>query len=121
MTIRTRSSPRRSTPSPRPSPTARRRSATVSPRSEGKGTTPEPKDDPLSKLTERLDKLEAKGNRPNGTGETKGEPSTEQKAFATYLRQGDRAPEAELKVLTVSSDTQGGYLAPTEMSGRVHP
>ncbi|MCK0207521.1 phage major capsid protein [Starkeya koreensis] len=83
---------------------------------EGKGTTPEPKDDPLSKLTARLDKLEAKGNRPNGTGETKGEPSTEQKAFATYLRQGDRAPETELKVLTVSSDTQGGYLAPTEMS-----
>ncbi len=84
---------------------------------EGKGATPEPKDDPVSKLAERLDKLEAKGNRPNGTGETKGEPSTEQKAFAAYLRQGDRAPEAELKVLTVSSDTQGGYLAPTEMSG----
>ncbi len=61
--------------------------------------------------------LEAKGNRPNGNGETKGEPSTEQKAFAAYLRQGDQAPEAELKVLTVSSDTQGGYLAPTEMSG----
>lgn len=83
---------------------------------EGKGAKPDDKkDDPAAKLNERLDKLEAKMNRPGGT-ETKGEPSVEQKAFGTYMRHGDRAPEAELKVLTVSSDTQGGYLAPTEMS-----
>ncbi|MCS0494334.1 phage major capsid protein [Ancylobacter sp. MQZ15Z-1] len=85
---------------------------------ETKGGKPdEKKDDPgASKLTERLDKLEAKMNRPAGT-DTKGEPSIEQKAFAAYLRHGNQAPEAELKALTVSSDTQGGYLAPTEMSG----
>ncbi|SCW34070.1 phage major capsid protein [Ancylobacter rudongensis] len=83
---------------------------------EGKGAKPDnKKDDPAAKLNERLDKIEAKMNRPGGT-ETKGEPSVEQKAFGAYMRHGDRAPDAELKVLTVSSDTQGGYLAPTEMS-----
>lgn len=84
---------------------------------EGKGGKPnETKDDPSAKLTERLDKLEAKMNRPGTGGETKGEPSLEQKAFGAYMRHGDRAPADELKVLTVSSDTQGGFLAPSEMS-----
>ncbi|WP_018391061.1 phage major capsid protein [Ancylobacter sp. FA202] len=84
---------------------------------EGKGAKPDDKkDDPAAKLVERLDKIEAKINRPGGGTETKGEASVEQKAFGAYLRHGDRAPDAELKVLTVSSDTQGGYLAPTEMS-----
>lgn len=83
---------------------------------EGKGTKADDKaNDPAAKLVERLDKIEAKVNRPGGS-DTKGEPSVEQKAFAAYMRHGDRAPEAELKTLTVSSDTQGGYLAPTEMS-----
>ncbi|WP_127113051.1 phage major capsid protein [Shimia sediminis] len=68
-----------------------------------------------TKLVERLDKLEAKGNRPGG-GETKGEPSAERKAFVSYLRLGNNAPAEELKELTVSSDPQGGYLAPAEMS-----
>jgi HK97 family phage major capsid protein len=66
-------------------------------------------------LTERLDKIEAKLNRPSG-GEKKDDPSAERKAFAIYLRHGDRAPVDELKTLTVSSDPQGGYLAPAEMS-----
>ncbi|QIB32687.1 phage major capsid protein [Ancylobacter pratisalsi] len=84
---------------------------------ETKGAKPDDKkDDPAAKLTERLDKIEAKVNRPGGGTDAKGEPSVEQKAFGAYLRHGDRAPDAELKVLTVSSDTQGGYLAPTEMS-----
>ena len=64
------------------------------------------------KLADRLDKLEAKANRPAGT-ETK-DVSAESKAFGDYLRLGDRAPE--IKTLTVSSDPQGGYLAPTEMA-----
>ncbi|RTL96153.1 phage major capsid protein [Ancylobacter aquaticus] len=72
--------------------------------------------EPVAKsFTDRLDKIEAKVNRPNGT-DTKGEPTVEQKAFGTYLRLGNQAPAEELKTLTVSSDTQGGYLAPTEMS-----
>ncbi len=83
---------------------------------ETKGGKPDDKkEDPSVKINDRLDKIEAKMNRPGGT-ETKGEPSVEQKAFAAYMRHGDRAPEVELKTLTVSSDTQGGYLAPTEMS-----
>ncbi|MBN9018444.1 MAG: phage major capsid protein [Rhizobiales bacterium] len=68
------------------------------------------------KLVERLDKIEAKVNRP-GTGEDKPtEPSVERKAFGTYLRLGNNAPADELKALTVSSDPGGGYLAPAEMS-----
>lgn len=74
-------------------------------------------DDPSAKIIDRLDKIEAKVNRPGNGTEAKGAPSIEQKAFAAYLRHGDRAPEVELKTLTVSVDTQGGYLAPTEMSG----
>lgn len=69
-----------------------------------------------SKLVERLDKLEAKANRPATGKEDPVEPSEERKAFAAYLRGGNNAPADELKVLTVSSDPQGGYLAPAEMS-----
>lgn len=68
-----------------------------------------------SKIVDRLDKLEAKANRPDG-GETEDEPTEEHKAFAAYLRYGSNAPAAELKALTVSSDPQGGYFAPAEMS-----
>ncbi|WGD31885.1 phage major capsid protein [Ancylobacter sp. WKF20] len=71
--------------------------------------------DAVTKLTERLDKLEAKGNRPAGSGGTE-EPSVERKAFAAYLRHGKEAGPDELKALTVSSDPQGGFLAPAEMS-----
>ncbi|MFG1201745.1 phage major capsid protein [Xanthobacter aminoxidans] len=69
----------------------------------------------FDKLNDRLDKIEAKMNRPAG-GERKEEPSAERKAFGTYLRHGDRTPADELKTLVVSSDPQGGYLAPAEMS-----
>ncbi|MFG1282274.1 phage major capsid protein [Xanthobacter autotrophicus] len=79
------------------------------------GAKPEPETKGADKLVERLDKLEAKLNRPAG-GEKKDEPSTERKAFGTYLRLGNAAPADELKTLTVSSDPQGGYLAPTELS-----
>ena len=66
-----------------------------------------------TKLADRLDKLEAKANRP-GTAETKDGQTEEQKAFGVYLRRGDKADE--VKALRVSSDPQGGYLAPPEMS-----
>lgn len=65
-------------------------------------------------LGERLDKLEAKLNRP-GT-ETKDDPSDERKAFGQYLRHGKDASDLDVKALRVSSDPQGGYLAPGEMS-----
>lgn len=74
---------------------------------EGKGIDP--------KLTERLDKIEAKVNRPE-VDKDKTQPTEERKAFGTYLRMADRAPAEELKTLTVSGDPQGGYLAPAELS-----
>ncbi|WP_029042572.1 phage major capsid protein [Cucumibacter marinus] len=72
-----------------------------------------------SKLTERLDALEKKANRPapSKSDEDVDEAAeTEKKSFGLYLRLGDRTPLEELKALTVSDDTQGGYLAPAEMS-----
>ncbi|MCE6960581.1 phage major capsid protein [Cereibacter sphaeroides] len=66
-------------------------------------------------LAQRLDKIEAKVNRPAG-GDQRKDDDAERKAFAAYLRAGNNAPAEELKTLTVSSDPQGGYLAPAEMS-----
>lgn len=67
-------------------------------------------------LISRLDKLEAKANRPGAT-KTEADPDElVRKSFGTYLRFGSAAPAEELKALTVSSDTQGGYFAPAEMS-----
>ena len=68
---------------------------------------------PDPKLIERLDQIEAKMNRP-GDQEKKDGPTDEMKAFAAYLRHGDRAEE--VKTLQVGVDPQGGYLAPNEMS-----
>ncbi len=66
---------------------------------------------------ERLDKIEAKANRlPSDGKQTDEQAELQKKAFHSYLRQGDRTPAEELKTLIVSSDPQGGYLAPTEMS-----
>lgn len=80
---------------------------------EAKMTDLEKKAD-TSALVARLDKMEAKMNRPGG--ETKAEAGEDRKAFGTYLRMGNAAPADEMKALTVSSDPQGGYLAPAEMS-----
>lgn len=52
--------------------------------------------------------------RPGHGQETKTEQrAAERKAFETYIRKGEVGPE-ERKVLTVSGDTGGGYLAPEE-------
>ncbi|MFG1345233.1 phage major capsid protein [Xanthobacter autotrophicus DSM 431] len=82
----------------------------------GKPDKQEPETKGLDKLGERLDKIEAKLNRPAGTERKGDEPTLERKAFGTYLRLGAAAPADELKTLVVSSDPQGGYLAPTELS-----
>lgn len=70
------------------------------------------------KIDDRIKALETKANRPIGTDDknTKEVDEIEKKAFGTYLRHGGAAPAEELKTLIVSSDTQGGYLAPKEMS-----
>lgn len=85
---------------------------------EAKMTDIEKKAD-TSALVARLDKLEAKANRHQGGTEQKGEPTAERKAFATYLRDGDRMAEEDKKALNLSSDTQGGFLAPPELSSEV--
>lgn len=69
------------------------------------------------KLKTRIADLETKANRPGSDKEQKSEDSAaETKAFGAYLRLGNQAPPEELKTLQVSSDPQGGYLAPGEMS-----
>lgn len=71
----------------------------------------------LKPLTDRLDKIEAKANRPaGGANDEKPEAAVERKAFGAYLRLGNQTPPDEVKALTVSSDPNGGYLAPAEMS-----
>ena len=70
----------------------------------------------LTKLTERLDKIEAKAKRPGGDKQDDPDAEVVRKSFGTYLRLGNQTPADELKALTVSSDPQAGYLAPSEMS-----
>ena len=70
-------------------------------------------------IVARLDKLEAKMNRPQGETKAEDEPSEERKAFANYLRLGQNIPETDRKALIVASDPQGGYLAPPEMSSEI--
>jgi HK97 family phage major capsid protein len=68
-------------------------------------------------VTDRLAAIETRLSRP-GTQqqENRDEPTAERRAFGTYLRLGNAAPAEELRTLTVSSDPQGGYLAPGELS-----
>lgn len=60
----------------------------------------------------RLDKLEAKSNRPGAPAIVQGD-DTEKKAFVTYLQTG----QIEQKALTVAGDAPGYVLAPEEISG----
>jgi len=79
---------------------------------EGKGVDP--------KLIERLDKIEAKQNRPGrGNDEAKDAKEAhaiELKAWLTYIRKGQQTDDVTLKTLTVANDQAAGYLAPAETS-----
>lgn len=78
---------------------------------EGKEAVTDPK------LVERLDKIEAKQNRPGtGDAEAKEKAAAELKAWVHYLRKGQQADDVTLKTLTVADDTAAGYLAPAETS-----
>jgi HK97 family phage major capsid protein len=48
----------------------------------------------------------------------KGLPTAEDKAFVSWLRKGDRAPEA--KVLTVGSDASAWYMCPPQLSSEIY-
>jgi HK97 family phage major capsid protein/HK97 family phage prohead protease len=63
-----------------------------------------------------IQRLEKKLGRPAIIRNTPKPEEVEKKAFATYLRLGNATPAEDLKTLNVSSDPQGGYLAPGEMS-----
>jgi len=76
------------------------------------------------KLTDRLDKLELKLNRPAAansnvpTGDN--DNHIETKAFGSFIRRGvERMPAEETKALTVAVDANGGYLAPDEFIGGI--
>ena len=74
----------------------------------------------LTELGSRLDKIEAKANRPDpGKQKAEDEPSVERKAFAAYLCRGDAISEEDKKALTVASNPDGGYLAPPELSAEI--
>lgn len=71
----------------------------------------------IDKLNNRIAEIETKMSRPGaptpgaGQGQKGGEPTIEQKAFDSYLRQGKQgmAPD-ELKALSTQSDTEGGFV-----------
>jgi HK97 family phage major capsid protein len=67
-------------------------------------------------LTDRIAAVETRSNRPGDGQQQQNEPTAERRAFGAYLRFGNQAPTEEIRALTVSTDTQGGYLAPAEMS-----
>lgn len=70
-------------------------------------------------LKTRLDKLEAKGQRPGAPAIVAAE-ATEAKAFTGFLRRGvERLSADEAKALTVSVDANGGYLAPDEFGSEL--
>jgi len=70
-----------------------------------------------SALVSRLDKLEARLNRPAIITDPVETKSVERKAFGNYLRVGKRDMDpVEMKALSVSVDTAGGYLAPEEFT-----
>jgi HK97 family phage major capsid protein len=65
-------------------------------------------------VSEKLEKLETAMKRPD-SGLTTSDIDAKGMAFEKMLRKGkDSLDEMELKVLTVSNDTTGGYLAPPE-------
>jgi HK97 family phage major capsid protein len=74
-----------------------------------------------SKLTARLDQLEAKLNRPGAGGtETEADVELERKALNRFLREGPAAlDEIEKKALNWGTPSAGGYVVAPEYSARV--
>ncbi|WP_316214070.1 phage major capsid protein [Bradyrhizobium sp. SZCCHNR2032] len=73
-----------------------------------------------NKLTERLDRLEAKMNRPQNGPANDNEPRLETKAFNSFIRRGvERMDPLEAKALTVATDSAAGYLAPEQFGAEI--
>ncbi|KQN72395.1 phage major capsid protein [Devosia sp. Leaf64] len=73
--------------------------------------------DNFAKLTARLDKVEAKANRPAAANDNGNVPTEALKSFGNYLRLGRMdADTIERKALTVANDAPNYVLAPKEVS-----
>jgi HK97 family phage major capsid protein/HK97 family phage prohead protease len=79
--------------------------------------------DEMKAIKARMDKLEAKANRPlaaNNNHPLGQNDNNERKAFVSYLRRGvERISPDEVKALTVSDSANGGYLAPSEFGNEL--
>lgn len=78
------------------------------------GTASAETEQKMSTIQDALDAIE--GRFEKLSLDTKDDPgeSEEHKAFIAWARKGNRLGEDELKALSVSTDTEGGYLAPPE-------
>jgi len=71
--------------------------------------------DALRAANDRIAALETRLSRPTPTQEQQNEPAIEQRAFINFARTGvERMQAEEVRALTVSTDTAGGYLAPEQ-------
>jgi len=76
----------------------------------------------LRGLTERLDAIDVRTQRPGSGGNERRDDQTEpqRRAFTGFLRYGpERLQAEEARNLIVGDDTRGGYLAPPELVAEV--
>lgn len=71
-------------------------------------------------LADRLDRIEARLNRPAVTTADNDNGGAERKAFVNFARRGvERMAADEVKVLTVANDVSAGYLAPEQFGSEI--
>ncbi|MBS0535383.1 MAG: phage major capsid protein [Proteobacteria bacterium] len=74
----------------------------------------------FGRITERLDRVEAKLNRPGEIKADNDNGGFERKAFFNFMRKGvERMEGDEVKALTVANDSTAGYLAPPEYGSEI--
>lgn len=75
----------------------------------------------IDALNARIDEIETKGNRPGLGADTKaGDGTPEVKAFNQFLRKGaDRVAPDQVKLLSADSDSDGGFLMPTNQANSI--
>ena len=74
----------------------------------------------LKSLTDRLDAIDVRTQRPGGSERRDDQGSLQRRAFTGFLRYGpERMVAEEARSLIVGDDTRGGYLAPPEFVAEV--
>ncbi|MDX6806425.1 phage major capsid protein [Terrihabitans rhizophilus] len=88
---------------------------------EAKMTKLETETKSLAKIGDRLDKMEARLNRPSIiANDEPAELTLSRKAFVSFARSGlERMPQEETKSLTVANDASGGFLAPEQFASEI--